>query len=180
MSDTFVTSPPELATARLRLRALAVEDAPAVFQYAADPEVARYTLWPPHESEAFTRAFLRMFTQPVFLNWAITVRDEDAVVGMVFFHSLARHHRKAELAFNLARSHWGRGIVAEAAGAALAFAFGPLRLHRVEATCMPANRGARRVMEKCGLRHEGTMRRSHLGFDGAAHDMDLFAILAED
>lgn len=180
MSDSFDLLAPELATARLRLRALAVEDAPAIFRYTSDPEVARFTLWPPHESEAYTRGFLRFFTQPIFLSWAITVRGEATPVGMVFFHSLAKHHRKAELAFNLARSHWGRGIVTEAAGSALAFAFTWLQLHRVEATCMPANLGARRVVEKCGLKHEGTLRRSHLGHDGSAHDMDLFAVLAEE
>lgn len=179
MSGSFDIAPPELVTRRLRLRALAVDDAAVVFRYASDPEVARFTLWPPHESEDFTRGFLRFFTQPEFLSWAIIEPAGNAVAGMVFFHSLNEHHRKAELAFNLARSHWGKGFATEAVGAALEFAFGGLKLNRVEATCMPANLGARRVLEKSGMSYEGRMRRSHLRYDGA-HDMDLFSILSDE
>ena len=179
MSDSFDVAAPEISTARLRLRALAPDDATAIFRYASDPEVARFTLWPPHKSENFTREFLRLFTQPGFLSWAIIVRPEEAVAGMVFFHSFNKHHRKAELAFNLARTHWKKGFATEAAGAALAFAFPHLNLNRVEATCMPANLGARRVLEKSGMSYEGRMRRSHLRYDGA-HDMDLFSILHDE
>ncbi len=179
MSDTFDTPAPEIASARLRLRSLAIDDAPAIFRYAADPEVARYTLWPPHKSEEFTKGFLRLFTQPTFLSWAIIPQGEEAAVGMIFFHSFSKHHKKAELAFNLARDHWKKGLVTEAASAALNFAFGQLNLNRVEATCMPANLGARRVLEKSGMSVEGRMRRSHFRYDGA-HDMDLFSILKDE
>ena len=170
---------PEIKTARLRLRALAVDDAPAIFRYTSDPEIARFTLWPPHKSEEVTREFLRLFSQPVFLSWAIIVQPEETATGMVFFHSFSKRHRKAELAFNLARTHWKKGFATEAAGVALAFAFPQLNLNRVEATCMPANLGARRVLEKTGMSYEGRMRRSHLRHDGA-HDMDLFSILRDE
>lgn len=179
MSDVFDTVVPTLKTERLCLRKLVVEDAPEIFRYASDPEVARFTLWPPHKSEEFTRGFLRFFTQPEFLSWAIIPQAQNTVVGMVFLHSFSKHHRKAELAFNLARTHWKRGLVTEAACTALDFAFQHLSLHRVEATCMPANRGARRVVEKLGMQYEGTMRKSHMRYDGA-HDMDLFAILKSE
>lgn len=179
MSDSFDVLAPEIATARLRLRALAADDASAIFRYASDPEVARFTLWPPHKSEEFTRGFLRLFTQPAFLSWAIIVQPDEAIAGMVFFHSFTKHHKKAEIAFNLARAHWKKGFATEAAGAALDFAFPHLNLNRVEATCMPANLGARRVLEKIGMSYEGRMRRSHLRYDGA-HDMELFSILHDE
>lgn len=176
MSDPFDLAAPQIGTSRLRLRALTIEDAPAIYRYASDPEVARFTLWRPHKSEESTRQFVRFFTQPTFLSWVFTLREDEAVAGMVFFHSFCKHHRKAELAFNLARGHWNKGLATEAAGAALAFAFSQLNLNRVEATCMPANVGARRVLEKCGMSYEGRMRRSHLRYDGA-HDMELFALI---
>jgi [ribosomal protein S5]-alanine N-acetyltransferase len=179
MSDAFDPTAPEITTTRLNLRGLTTDDAQAIFRYASDPEVARFTLWPPHKSEEFTKGFLRLFTQPTFLSWAILPQDEEAVVGMVFLHSLNKQHKKAELAFNLARTHWKKGFVTEAAGAVLDFAFRHLALNRIEATCMPANVGARRVLEKLGLSREGRMRQSHFRYDGS-HDMDLFAVLKDE
>jgi ribosomal-protein-alanine N-acetyltransferase len=176
MSDTFDAPAPPLAAASFALRALAIEDAPDVFAYARDPEVARYTLWPPHKSVEFTRAFLRTFTAPTFLSWAIVPHDGGRVVGMTFLHTLNTHHGRAEIAFNLGRDHWGRGMATEAARLVLRHAFDRLELNRIEATCMTANAGSMRVLGKLGMVHEGKSRRSHRSHDGF-HDMELFSIL---
>jgi ribosomal-protein-alanine N-acetyltransferase len=176
MGDTFPTPAPVLETGGLVLRGLSVGDSPDVFAYASDPEVARFTLWPRHESEEQTRDFLRMLTGPAILGWAVVATGSPAVVGMVFLHSLSRHHRRAEIAFNVARSHWGRGLAGEASRLVLGYAFAQLGLNRVEATCMPGNARSLRVLEKLGMTHEGRLRRSHFRHDGF-HDMELFSIL---
>ena len=98
---------------------------------------------------------------------------------MVFLHSYSRQHRKAEIAFNLARSHWRRGLATEAALAVLRVAFHELGLNRVEALCMPENLASIRVIERLGMRREGTMRKVHHRYDGF-HDMELFALLSQD
>jgi [ribosomal protein S5]-alanine N-acetyltransferase len=179
MGDAFDGTVPTLEADAFTLRGLSVGDAPAVFAYASDPEVARYTLWPPHESEDATREFLRRLTLPWILGWAIVPRGGDSAVGMVFLHSLDMRHRKAELAFNIARSHWNRGLAAGAARLVLRHSFSELALNRIEATCMPGNLGSMRVLGKLGMSREATMRRSHLRHDGF-HDMELFAILREE
>jgi ribosomal-protein-alanine N-acetyltransferase len=76
----------------------------------------------------------------------------------------------------LARRSWGNGYATEAAAAVLAFAFGPLGLHRVAATCDPANIGSRRVLEKSGLQYEGHLR-DYLRIRGEWRDRLLFAAL---
>jgi len=178
VSDAFDSVPASIELGGLTLRALSPADAAAVYAYASDHEVARFTLWPPHSSEAFTRDFISTLSLPGVLSWAITPKADESVVGMVFFHSFSSRHKKAELAFNVARSHWGKGIATDSARAVVRFAFEHLALNRVEATCMPANFGSRRVLEKIGMSKEGTMRRSHFRYDGY-HDMDLFSILRE-
>ncbi len=179
MSDTFDASAETIEVGVITLRALSIEDASAVHAYASDPEVARFTLWPPHKSEESARAFLAVLTGPTVLSWSIVLREERCVVGMIFFHSLSKRHRKAEIAFNVARCHWKKGFATEAARAALRFAFEQLGLNRVEATCMPGNVASQRVLEKIGMSKEGTMRRSHFRYDGF-HDMDLFSILRDE
>lgn len=64
MSDAFEIAAPEIKTDRPLLRPLAADDAAAIFAYASDPEVARFTLWPPHRSLEFTARFVALFRQP--------------------------------------------------------------------------------------------------------------------
>ena len=179
MSDPFDIAAPCLEAEDVTLRPLRVEDAPAVFAYASDPEVARYTLWRPPGSEEQTRGFLAMLTGPDVLSWAILPRGGAGLEGMVFLHSFSRRHKRAEIAFNVARASWGRGIATEAARRVLRFSFALLGLNRVEATCMTGNAASRRVLGKLGMAHEGRLRRSHFRHDGF-HDMDLFSILREE
>jgi ribosomal-protein-alanine N-acetyltransferase len=179
MSDAFDGPPPVLSTARLRLRGLTLDDSSAVHAYAFDPDVARFTPWKPLSSELFARGLIDIIMQPQFLSWAITVPPENLAVGMVFLQSFSRQHRKAEMAFNLAKSLWGQGLATEAAGAVLRFGFHELGLNRIEAMCMPQNAASGRVLGKLGMVCEGRMRKVHHRYDGF-QDMDLFAMLSSD
>jgi [ribosomal protein S5]-alanine N-acetyltransferase len=179
MSDAFDRTPPEIPTPRLRLRALNSGDSRAVHAYAFDPDVARFMPWRPLSSEGFAKGLVGVMTQPDFLTWALTAPPDDTAIGMVFLLSYSRQHHKAEMAFNLARSHWGRGLATEAAQAVMRFALHELGLNRVEALCMPANAASTRVIEKLGMKREGTMRKVHHRYDGF-HDMELFALLSSD
>jgi ribosomal-protein-alanine N-acetyltransferase len=179
MSDAFERTPPEILTSRLRLRALKRDDSRAVGSYAFDPEVAKFMPWRPQATELFAAGLVDVFMEPQFLNWAITFPEQDAAVGMVFLHSFSRQHHKAEIAFNLSRAHWRKGLAGEAAAAVLAFAFEELGLNRVEALCMPQNEASRRLLERLGMVYEGTMRRVHHRYDGY-HDMELFALISSD
>ena len=58
------------------------------------------------------------------------------------------------LGYWIGKPYWG-GYATEAAAALLDLAFGPLGLHRVEATHLTRNPASGRVMEKLGMRFEG-------------------------
>lgn len=55
---------PPLTTPRLHLRPLTLADGPAIFAYAQDPEVSRYTLWEPHRTEADSEGYIRDYALP--------------------------------------------------------------------------------------------------------------------
>jgi len=59
------------------------------------------------------------------------------------------------------------------------FAFTRLRLHRVEAACLPSNVPSRALLLRTGFRQEGYAR-GYLLIDGKWQDHLLFAILRED
>ena len=59
------------------------------------------------------------------------------------------------------------------------FAFGSLRLHRLEAACIPSNAASIRLLEKCGFVREGYAR-EYLCINGLWQDHLLFARLDGD
>ncbi len=63
-----------------------------------------------------------------------------------------------EIGFMLKRSVWGKGYATEATKRLLKFAFEETPLEELVATIDPQNTASRRVLEKCGLVHEGIRR----------------------
>jgi len=72
-----------------------------------------------------------------------------------------------------------RGYTSAAVRALIPFVFDRLRLHRLEAACLPSNEASRALLASCGFTQEGYAR-SYLRIDGAWRDHLLFAILAGD
>lgn len=83
------------------------------------------------------------------------------------------------LGYWIGRSQAGRGHATAAARACVGFAFRSLKLHRVEASCLPTNVASRRVLEKAGFRQEGQAR-AYLKINGAWADHLLFGLLSEE
>jgi [ribosomal protein S5]-alanine N-acetyltransferase len=69
-----------------------------------------------------------------------------------------------------------QGYMAEAVRAVTPFAFSTLRLHRLEAACIPTNAGSIRLLEKNGFVREGYAR-EYLCINGVWQDHLLFARL---
>ncbi|MGH6989016.1 MAG: GNAT family N-acetyltransferase [Stellaceae bacterium] len=83
------------------------------------------------------------------------------------------------LGYWMGERHAGQGHMTEALALALGFAFGRLRLHRIEAACLPHNKASRTVLTKNGLREEGYAK-EYLCIDGRWQDHVLFAILYDE
>jgi ribosomal-protein-alanine N-acetyltransferase len=73
----------------------------------------------------------------------------------------------------------GRSYTPEALVVVSRFAFEDLRLHRVQIAIIPRNRASRRVVEKLGIREEGTALR-YLEINGVWEDHVRYAITAEE
>ena len=153
--------PSTIETERLVLRQPTVRDAPAIFDsYARDPEVVRYLTWRPHGSTADTHAFIdairSRWEAHSELTWALTVRGDDRLIGMI---GLRPRGFKSDIGYVLARPHWGRGLMTEAGGTIVDLAFTDPAVHRVWAVCDADNRASARVLEKIGMTCEGVLRR---------------------
>lgn len=73
----------------------------------------------------------------------------------------------------------GKGLMAEALGLVKYYCFETLRLHRLEAACIPGNERSMRVLEKAGFRREGLLH-SYLKINGHWQDHVLYALVADE
>jgi len=102
------------------------------------------------------------------------------VAGMVSLTGISRGSMQTcMVGYFVDEASNGHGFATEAVALALRFAFGPARLHRVQAAVMPHNVRSATVVRRNGFRHEGHAPR-YLRLDGAWRDHDIYAITAEE
>lgn len=174
---------PELTTARLRLRPLRLDDAPAVQQIFSDAEATRHVSFAPMEdlapAVAAVEGVLQGYDRREAMRWAITLPDDDTAIGTVGFLNISFPHRRAEIGYDLARPFWGQGLVPEAAAAVITLGFGSLALHRIEADILPANQASARVLDKLGFRPEAHLA-DYLVIKDLPRTVHRFRILAPE
>ena len=109
------------------------------------------------------------------------LRKEDGeLIGAVGADSLevGASHR-AEIGYWLARPYWGRGLMTDAVGAYVRYAFDELGLLRLSAHTLTFNVGSARVLEKNGFKLEG-LRRKHFRKGEVLYDAFCFGLLREE
>ena len=182
LDDIFSNLPP-LATPRLMLRRISWHDAPDVFAYASDPEVARYTTWEAHrsldESRDFISYILDLYMNGQVAPWGVILKTSHKLIGTCGFVAWNVTHARAEIGYALGRAYWGQGLMTEAAREVVEFGFERLDLNRIEARCEVPNVASARVMEKLGMSYEGTLR-EQMYTKGRFCDLKLYSILRRE
>jgi ribosomal-protein-alanine N-acetyltransferase len=150
-----------ILTERLRLRPPAEDDAEQIFaRYGQDPEVSRYMSWTPHRSIDDTLAFLRRIVydnaEGRSSGYLIFCRESAKLLGSV---GGAYDGHRMQFGYCLARDAWGKGIATEAAGAFVNAAIALPSIWRIQAYCDVGNPASAHVLDKVGLKLEGTLRR---------------------
>jgi RimJ/RimL family protein N-acetyltransferase len=139
-----------LRTSRLLLRPWRDEDIAAAAEMSADPAVMEFLL-PQSDWAARIRAHWKRYG---FGQWVVEIAGQASFIGVVGLNTISyqAHFTPAvEIAWRLARPHWGQGYATEAARASLDYGFQNLRLSEIVATTVPANGRSRRVMERLSM-----------------------------
>jgi ribosomal-protein-alanine N-acetyltransferase len=173
---------PTLQTSRLTLRAMSLDDLDDYLRIRADPQVLRYVGADPDTLEQARQRIelgLEGVREGKSIRWAITDRQSGAFLGSGGFWRWDQRHFRAEIGYDLAPRHWGKGLMTEAVGAMLRFGFERMGLHSVEANTDPLNEGSKRVLLKLGFRQEGYLRESFF-YAGKFLDTAVFSLLQAD
>lgn len=150
-----------LRTDRLTLRELTEGDLEPFYALGSSTEVTRFTgtgtLRDREHALEILRAFpLADYARHGFGRWACVLRATDEVIG---FSGLKRLEELGEvdLAVWLLPEHWGAGLATEACRAVLRYGFETLGLERIIGLVDPRNTASRRLLEKLGMRLDGSL-----------------------
>ena len=106
--------------------------------------------------------------------------DDNALVGGLTLANIRRGvAQAASIGYWVGAPFARKGYMTAAMRALAPFCFTTLRLHRLEAACIPSNTASVRLLEKTGFEREGYAR-SYLCINGVWQDHLLYARLKDD
>lgn len=107
-------------------------------------------------------------------------KSDEQLLGGINLSNVTRGIRQScSVGYWIGQRHTRKGHMTDGVRVAVTFAFDQLRLHRVEAGCVPNNLASQGVLRKVGFQEEGVARK-YLNINGRWHDHLLFALLASD
>ncbi len=115
-----------------------------------------------------------------FYRWTIVKKEDNKLLGTIYLNI---HDEKAKIAgidYWIREDEWGNGYVTEASKTILNFAFNELKLNRIESCGAKRNPGTWKVMEKIGLKYEGTRKNAMFYYYGGIQDLVMYGLTREE
>lgn len=173
-----------IETDRLLLRPFTVEDAQAMYDnWASDPEVTKYLTWTAYQSEETANEILSIWTKEYekqdFYQWAIELKNLGQPIGSISVVEMKERALAAHIGYCIGRNWWHQGIMSEALRAVMDFLFDEVGFNRLESRHDPNNPNSGKVMMKCGMKYECTMRQSDWNNQGIC-DASWYALLKDE
>jgi ribosomal-protein-alanine N-acetyltransferase len=169
------------ATCRVIIRAATKADQ-STFLTAVRRSRALHGRWITPKARTSTEylAYLKRFSSGRYHGFLIIHLDSGDIAGVININDVIRGaFQSASLGYYAFAPYAGQGFMYEGMLLVLKYAFGKLKLHRLEANIQPGNRASITLVQKCGFVREGFSRRM-LKVKGRWRDHERWALLAED
>ncbi len=166
-----------LETPRLLLRPARPEDAQFYFDLWNSPFALRYNcMRPPSMEKARARVAADAADDQVFY---LERKSDGATLGSITLgqDELRYQADSLSLDYALAEPYANQGYMTEALACVIRHAFDDLGLELISARVFEPNLASRRVLEKLGFTHEGTLRHAVMAQSGVIYDDTLYSLL---
>ncbi|MDF2590435.1 MAG: Acetyltransferase, including N-acetylase of ribosomal protein [Anaerocolumna sp.] len=177
-----------IETERLILRRFTIDDLEQIFNNCwSDFNVWKWTSYKPmksvqdviHIAEMFTDGWLGAYERPNRYSWAIVHKASGEVIGRFFGMHPDDSVSQIEFAYELGQNWWNQGLMTEAVKVVIDFFLKEVGINRIYANHASENPASGKVMQKCGMTYEGTMRQA-LRCNNGLFDKVNYAILADE
>ena len=160
-----------ITTQRLVLRPVQLSDAEALVR-------VKSLAMSVEEANKAVASMIEERRHPFCFHWVITFEGQP--IGRVKGWDVSPYNGYLQLGYDIGPEYRNRGYMTEAVQAVVRFMLIEADANRVYCSVREGNLSSRRVCEKCGMRHEGTMRQHYARQDGGYDDVHLYGILKSD
>ena len=148
---------PILATERLTLRQLVIDDEQEIFTLRSDSEINKYLDRQVSNTIDDARNFINKVNENINKNdslyWAITLGDRNILVGTICLFGFSDENGKCEIGYELLTNFQGQGIMKEAAQKVIDYAFNTIQVQKIEASLHRDNQSSINLLEKFSFRN---------------------------
>lgn len=172
----------ELETERLILRRFRISDVETMYKnWATDLDVTKYIGWKPHQNISDTQKIVKQWVEDYVKQdhylWAITIKESKELVGSIGLHGIDGNLLRCDAGYCLSKPFWNKGIMTEALSEIIKFAFNDVKFLRIQALHDTPNIQSGKVMLKCNMKHEGTLRKFSKNNKNKFADVEMYAII---
>lgn len=171
---------PNLETERLLLRRVVNKDVEQIFALRSDKEVMKYIPRPLVKTKDDALAHITMIDEKIEtnegINWAITIKNNDKLIGIIGLYRIQPEHFRAEIGYMLLPEYHGKGIVSEAINEVVNYGFDVIKLHSIEAIIDPKNFASEKVLQKNGFVKEAHLKENEY-YEGRFLDTVIYSII---
>ena len=173
----------ELETERLLLRKTTMSDIEEFFYIQLNPKLRKFLGSTKLGSnlEKDKKYFAESkYNNLDYYRWTMVKKEDNKILGTIYLNI---HDEKAKVAgidYWIREDEWSKGYVTEAAKCVLDFGFQELNLNRIESSGARNNLGTWKVMEKIGLKYEGTRKQAFFYYYGGVQDLVLYGLTKEE
>jgi len=164
---------PTRETERLILRPFAEQDTQTLHGILSQKDILRYfpgsKLMPIERVQRLMTRQLHHWDEHGYGWWAVQSREEPAIIGWSGLTYLPETD-EIEIAYLLAKTHWGQGLATEASLVGMRFGFETLGLETIVGIVHPENLASQKVLEKLGLHF--VERTEYFGMDCFRYTME--------
>lgn len=151
-----------LETERLILRKYKLSDASDMYNnWGTDPKCNKYLPWELHknieETESIITSWIDKYNEENF-NWIIELKEEKTAIGGINVVRLNKKNGICEIGYCIGSAFWNKGYTTEALNKVLEYLFKECDLYLIEAYHHETNIASGKVMEKCGMIEECSLR----------------------
>ncbi len=173
-----------IETPRLILRRFTAADAQTAYaNWTSDDQVTKFLRWPTHADVSVTQrvvaSWISGYADPAFYQWAIELRETGQPIGSISSVGMNEKTDMVHIGYCIGSPWWSKGYTTEALAAVIRFFFEQVGAKRIESQHDPENPASGKVMLKCGMQHEGLLRKADWSNRGIV-DASIYSILAED
>jgi ribosomal-protein-alanine N-acetyltransferase len=113
-------------------------------------------------------------------NWVWNLRENKEVIGSICAINNNEEVKSCGLGYQISKRYRNKGYTTEALIRVLKFLIEEIGYNRIQGGHFSDNPASGRVMEKAGMKYEGTLRQNCRNKDGVPVDSKIYGLIKDD